>query len=583
MANDRPINPASGEAQSAPHSRADAQRVARSRAPQGRPPQGRGPQDKTFIERQLRQKKRARVWRGSAIVLLLLIVGGIAYGTLTQHGRDTVSTFKSAGNMALTAKTNPNLIFDNARSDHVNILLIGRDVNYKMTKVYDPKTKQMRPFHAYDEEASARSDTMIVVTLDKRHNTIRMVSFPRDAMVRLAPNKEGVRRAKLNAAHAYGGPELLMQTLHDELGLTIHHYAVIRFEGFKKLIDQVGGIEVDVLGALHRDGSRGRLKYDDNWGNLHIDLEPGKQWLDGQSAHNYVRFRMDTEGDPGRIRRQQGVMRSLAKRIMQQPFYKIPGLVQEVQRQFKTDLQEDEIASAAAFAQGIGDASKIQPITLFGTYGHRGAFILNEDKNKQLLSFIFGSTFRPDRFLQRSPTTELHDVGGEDTPNPATHALLREAGLIKGEPPLHAEARDESSSSSPRRSELELETLPRSGDTRSYDLPVITADRETSRRERESERETVIPDLSLEAPSSPRRILRERANRSERESERETKRREKARREESAPRRETVEPETSRETPARREGIAPENQPARRDLDVESPAPAAEDVAPASE
>jgi anionic cell wall polymer biosynthesis LytR-Cps2A-Psr (LCP) family protein len=92
-------------------------------------------------------------------------------------------------------------------------------------QVYDPKTKTYRPFHVHDESAQARSDTMIVVSLDKSRNTIRMVSLPRDAMVRLARNDVGVRRTKLNAAHAYGGPELLMRTLHDELGITIHHYA----------------------------------------------------------------------------------------------------------------------------------------------------------------------------------------------------------------------------------------------------------------------------------------------------------------------------------------------------------------------
>jgi LCP family protein required for cell wall assembly len=265
-----------------------------------------------------------------------------------------------------------------------------------------------------------------------------MVSLPRDAMVRLASNDVGVRRTKLNAAHAYGGPELLMRTLHDELGITIHHYAVIKFEGFKKLIDQVGGITVNVDGALKRDRRtgklyRGNMKYDDNWGNLHIDLKPGVQKLNGEQAHNYVRFRMDLEGDPGRIRRQQTVMRALAKQIMQASPFAIPGLVKEVRRQFETDLTDDQIGSMAGFAKSIGDPAKIQPLTLFGAYGHRGSVILNKPLNQKLLTAVLGPTFDSDKFLHRSPYTETgNEIGSANNASPAALAVLREAGLLKG-------------------------------------------------------------------------------------------------------------------------------------------------------
>jgi LCP family protein required for cell wall assembly len=399
------------------------------------------PEPEVF-EEQLASDKRARwrrFWRGLGLVALLTTAAGGAYATFTQHGRDTTKMLSQGIAMATTMKTNPNLIFDQVGSDHVNILLIGRDVNWKPAKVYDPKTKTYRPFHVHDKDAKARSDTMIVVSLNKARKIIRMVSLPRDAMVRLSSNDFGVRRTKLNAAHAYGGPQLLMRTLHDELGLTIHHYAVIKFEGFKKLIDQVGGVTVNVDGALKRDRRtgklyRGHMKYDDNWGNLHIDLQPGVQKLDGEQAHNYVRFRMDLEGDPGRIRRQQTVMRALAKEIMQASPFAIPGLVKEVRRQFETDLTDEQIGSMAAFAKSVGDSSKIQPLTLFGAYGRRGSVILNKPLNEKLMATIFGSTFNPDRFLQRSPYTETGDeIGSSNNASPAAVAVLREAGIIKGE------------------------------------------------------------------------------------------------------------------------------------------------------
>ena len=382
-------------------------------------------------------RKKGLFWRGLAVALVVLAGLAMAYLKFTPHGRDTAAMISSTTQMLVAAKTNPNLIFDDVGGDHVNVLLIGRDVNYK--PVYDKRGRNV--WHKPEEKDTARSDTMIVVTLDKNRNVIRMVSLPRDAIVHLPPNDFHVRKAKLNAAHAYGGPPLLIKTLHDELGLTIHRYAVIRFEGFKKLIDEVGGVEVKVDGALKRDHQtgklyRGNLDYDDNWGNLHIHLKPGLQRLNGEQAHNYVRFRMDLEGDPGRIRRQQGVMRALAKQVMQAPVYKLPRLVKEVRQQFQTDLTDAEIGSMADFAKSVGDASKIQPLTLFGTFNTRGSLTLNKPKNEKLLSYVFGPTFDPSSFLDRSPSTDSDELGPTNDANPAALKILREAGVVDKKDPL---------------------------------------------------------------------------------------------------------------------------------------------------
>jgi LCP family protein required for cell wall assembly len=382
---------------------------------------------------QIKEKKRGRFWRWLGATVLLLVVGGGAYATLTPHGRETVHLFRQAVPTMIAVQQNPDLLFEKAGSNQVNILLIGRDVNWKPALVWDPVTKTKRPYHVHDNETKARSDTMIIMSLDKIHNRIRMISVPRDSIVYIPDHDV----EKINAAHSYGGPQLLMRTLHDELGITIHHYAVIQFDGFKNLIDQVGGVTVNVDGALKRDRRtgklyRGNLDYDDNWGNLHIHLKPGMQKLNGEQAHSYVRFRMDLEGDPGRIRRQQQVMRALAKSIMQAPPYRIPGLVQEVRRKFETSLGDQEIGSAAYFTKRIGDTAKIQPLTLFGVYYRKGSIKLNKPKNEALLGTIFGSTFNPDNFLQRSPyTSRGDDIGSVNNSSKEAQAVLREAGLLE--------------------------------------------------------------------------------------------------------------------------------------------------------
>lgn len=396
---------------------------------------------------QLNNKKpRAKKsWLKSVGILVVLAAIGLGiFFKFTQYGKNLFAIAKDVPKV-IEVKQNPNLIFDSVNSNIVNILLIGRDVNYKII------FKHGKPIaHVYDENTPARADSMIVLSLNKDKHTLRMISLPRDSKVHMPPNKYNVHTAKLNAAHAYGGPAMLEQAIHDDLGITIHRYAVIRFSGFEKLVDDVGGVDVDVIGALLRGGKRGDLNYDDNWGNLHIHLKPGMQHLNGKEAHDYVRFREDMEGDPGRIRRQQQVLRALGKKVTEQPIYKIPGLVQEVRQQFKTDMSDQEIASAAYFTRSLGPAAQMHPITLFGVYATRGDVILNRPKNIKLLSYLLGSTFDPSVFLQNSPSTERDELGPENDSSPGAAEVLRAAGITDGNSDsTSAENSDRSDSPSP--------------------------------------------------------------------------------------------------------------------------------------
>ena len=476
-----------------------------------------------FAKRLVGNKKRMSKGKIFGLSVLALAAAGATYFGLTPHGRDAAEIITGGVQTYVAAKQNPDLIFDNVGGDHVNVLLIGRDVNWVAAKVYDPVTKQYRPFRKPDPTAAARSDTMIIVTLDKTKHTIRMISLPRDAKVSIPDNpiQSGVN--KLNAAHAYGGPDLLMRTIHDELGITIHRYAVIKFDGFKKLIDQVGGISVWVDGALKKDKNgklyRGDIDYKDNWGLWSVHLKPGMQRLTGDQAHGYVRFREDREGDPGRIRRQQQVMRALAKEVMRAGPFKIPGLVKEVRRQFETTLADDEIASAAFFANTLGDSAKIQPITLFGVYNMRGSVLLNKDKNKKLLKTIFGSTFNAKNFLANSPSTDDDEIGVANDSNPGAREVLKEAGLIEeanAKPPVELSvpvksesAGNETSSSETAESETPGDSSKKStakessrdSSTKESATRDETSDERPRRRNRDREESTTRESSSRESSS----------------------------------------------------------------------------------
>jgi LCP family protein required for cell wall assembly len=389
---------------------------------------------------QLDKKKKKRGFgRVLFFTALIAIGGGLSFAMFTPQGQTTSTTVLEQIPSAIRAWQNPNLIFDNVGSDHVNLLLIGEDRNWVIKKVFNPRTGKYAPLNVIDTETPPRSDTMIIASLNKNTRKIRIISLPRDARIRYR-DEDGIRhRTKLNAVYTSGGKDqekriaTLKNFLSNEFGLRIDRHAVIKLDSFTELVNMVGGVYVNVDGALKRKNGkfyRGDIDYDDNWGKWGVHLKPGKQWLNGEQAHGYVRFRYDVEGDPGRIRRQQQVMQAIVSRMKSKPIYELPGVANEMRKHFNIDVTDEELASMALFSRGKDGDSKISPLTTFGTYAENGDVILNKPDNERLLSAIFGESFDPSRFLQISPSTERDEIGHTNNSNPAAREVLIEAGLL---------------------------------------------------------------------------------------------------------------------------------------------------------
>lgn len=155
-------------------------------------------------------------------------------------------------------------------------------------------------FFGVDErkEDRGRSDTIIFISLNLKDRKINLLSIPRDTRV-LIP---GVGYDKINHAYNYGGIDLAVRTIEEFLGVTINYYAKMNFQQFEKLIDALGGIDIEVEKPMY---------YTDRTDKLYIRLTPGKHHLNGKEALGYVRFRHDPLGDLGRIERQQKFLRAL--------------------------------------------------------------------------------------------------------------------------------------------------------------------------------------------------------------------------------------------------------------------------------
>ncbi|MBQ1509604.1 MAG: LCP family protein [Selenomonadaceae bacterium] len=204
------------------------------------------------------------------------------------------------------------------------------------------------------EDDVGRSDTLMIATIDPDLEKAALLSIPRDTRVKI--QKHGYD--KINAAFAYGGEKLTQQTVEDFLGTNIDYYIIINTRSFVKIIDALGGIDINV---------EKRMYYEDPWdddGGLLIDLKPGLQHMDGKTAVTYVRYR-DEEGDIGRIERQQKFMKACMEQLTSPSILpKLPTIIQEVMDSVKTNLsmrQLLEFAGTLKSAQKYGLRTEMVP------------------------------------------------------------------------------------------------------------------------------------------------------------------------------------------------------------------------------
>jgi LCP family protein required for cell wall assembly len=204
-----------------------------------------------------------------------------------------------------TAKIDPSLL-----SKGGNYLIIGSD-----TRAFVKSKSDAQHFGSAAAQAGQRSDTMMVAHIDPGKHTGVLVSFPRDLWVPIP----GHGTAKINAAFAFGGPQLAIQTIKQDFNIPISHYLEVDFAGFRDIVDAIGSVPI-YFPTPARDHNTG----------LSI-LTPGCKNLSGTQALAYVRSRYyeyyanghwqyDPTSDLGRIRRQQYFIRSLSRAAIHSVF-----------------------------------------------------------------------------------------------------------------------------------------------------------------------------------------------------------------------------------------------------------------------
>lgn len=188
-------------------------------------------------------------------------------------------------------------------------------------------------FGVDDTRSVKRADTIVVFHLDSDRKRVGALSIPRDTRVKV----EGYGHTKINHTYAHGGESLLRQTVADFLGIPIDYYVKVNLNGVIKVVDALCGVEIDV----EKD-----LVYTDQAAGLYIHIEKGKQVLNGEKIMHYLRFRHDSEGDIGRIRRQQKFMNEVARKVTSPTgLFELPKLIGTLNSVFDTDLSMSQMVS----------------------------------------------------------------------------------------------------------------------------------------------------------------------------------------------------------------------------------------------
>ena len=354
----------------------------------------------------------------SIVGIFLLLTGGAAFAYYKVTGE---SPFGHAPDIEIASDMN---IVDALlkRNIKMNVAVMGTDKEGK------------------------RTDVMFVVHYDSAKESIDLLSVPRDTRVavcsEVAENYRENRRSynqvtKLNGIHSYSKKEDACKNtvlqMEDLLGIKIDHYVKINLDAFRKIVDTVGGVEVDVPQDMY---------YSDPVQDLYIDLKAGVQTLDGDTAEQLVRFRKYPTGDVGRIQVQQLFMKAMAEKVLssESVLKNLPGYIKVLYEDVETDISLGDAMKYVNYIKKV-DMNKITMQTLPGegrTISGISYFIHNPVETEEMVDEIFYQSNTAEEKFEGSDSKGLTiEVANGGTINGLAGKytdILAEAGYQMGKP-----------------------------------------------------------------------------------------------------------------------------------------------------
>ena len=232
----------------------------------------------------------------------------------------------------------------NFSKSYINPIITNLNKSKSVTKTQNGRINALV---VATDKSGLRTDTIMLVSVDTKRKLINVMSIPRDTRVTIGNSKNN----KINAVFAFAKEgkrvDALIDKVHELTGLPINYYAAIHPDGFRNVIDVLGGVYIDVPQ---------RMKYTDPYQDLYIDLYPGYQLLDGNKAEQFTRFRSYPTGDLGRIAAQQMFIRELFKqKVNPELLLKADDLFKEISKHLDTNVT---IADLPVFLSAISSFNK---------------------------------------------------------------------------------------------------------------------------------------------------------------------------------------------------------------------------------
>lgn len=227
-----------------------------------------------------------------------------------------------------------------------------------------------------DRYSTSRSDSIIVISIDSKNQKVKASSLMRDMYVPIPAHGEN----RINAAYAFGGPVLAIKTINSNFDLDIRNYIAVDFFGFEKLIDKLGGVEIDVNALEAKQ----------------LNIKSGLQTLNGKEAIAYSRIRYVGHADYERTERQRRVLNDIFKKIKSKGVTELPGIISTILPYIETSLTNGELIDLSRKVYGF-NTEDIQEYRLpvdgyFKSKNIRGMSVLVpdiEENKKKLHEFIY--------------------------------------------------------------------------------------------------------------------------------------------------------------------------------------------------
>ncbi len=317
------------------------------------------------------QKKKVKKHTARNAILAFLCVVLVLVSCVGFYGFDTVkkllSSFDTEEQISDNEYISENLLYTD--KEQINVLLVGVD--------------------AREGDTESRSDTMILVTLDNKNKEIKLTSFLRDTYVEIAGRG---KKEKLNAAYFRGGAQTLIDTLEMNFKISIPYYVVVDFEIFTTIVDELGGVNVEVTEKESRYTKVAKTM------NKIVFIEAGENvLLNGEQALWYARMRK-LDSDFMRTQRQRKVISAIVNKAKTQDINKLKSLAETIIPLVKTNLSANEMMKtgmSALLKQVYSYPIVQQQIPAEGTWSSKNisgvgsCLVMNDDENVKILqSFL---------------------------------------------------------------------------------------------------------------------------------------------------------------------------------------------------